>query len=507
MAKNVSYKFNEKERKRLYEVADKLASANDGGYTTVQEILEDFYGDRRMLAVEKEGIYNRLLKRLKENSRFFDFEDETLKFEKGFHFKKGTKLPCIAKKKEYDRLKERERKKLYDAIDELASINDENSYTTIDAILWHCYKEKISTGDTRREFLRQRLDENRKFFDLKGKTFRSGFRFKMGIRAPFFAGKKDDKIYNSKEGSAKTLFMTGGLEMLLDEETATEHRIELECIGLTNLDLIKKLSEYVGKKKVISFRYRRNYEEVMFRTVHPHRLIQYNGRWFLFAYVEQSKNKNVDLPYSIDEYDVVPFSIDRILTNFRENLPEKKRNTNLPDDETKYRCKGCIHNPDPDNNNLCESCKIKPKTGLCEKMLCVKNDKPLCQQWAFCPNNNNIPFRDAPKKVYEEYFRDIVGVTRILDHAVEEYTIRTTNKIVDNLIESKPIHHSQHREHYFDMEKGYGEITIKVRWNIELQTKILSYGSGVYVVGDGDFQRQLRKAIVDMVRNYLSRKH
>ena len=496
-------RLSEKDRKRLYEIADELASASDGSYTNVQKILEAFYG-KRMLAVREDGLHRRLLKRLKENSIHFDFKDGMLDFEKGFHFKKNTKLPCIAKKKDYDRLDEKEKKRLYDAIDELASIKDENSYTTIDAILWYCYHDTIKTGDNRREFLRQRLDENRNVFDLKGNTLRSGFRFKKDIRVPFFAGKKDDKKYNSKEGFAKTLFMTGGLEMLLDEETATEHRIELECVGLKKLDMIKKLAEYVGKKKVITLRYLRNYEEVMFRTIHPHRLIQYNGRWFLFAYVEQSKNKNEDLPYSKDEYDVVPFSLDRILTNFRENLPEKKRNANLPDDETLSRCKGCIHNPDPDNNSLCENCKIKPEKGLCKKIICVKNDKPLCQQWAFCPRNT-IPFRDAPKKVYEEYFRDIVGVTRILENSLETYIIRTTNEKVHNLIDTKPIHHSQEETHSFDVERGWGEFTIRVRRNPELQSKILSYGSGVYVVGDGDFQKQLRKAVVDMVRNYLSR--
>ena len=128
----------------------------------------------------------------------------------------------------------------------------------------------------------------------------------------------------------------------------------------------------------------------------------------------------------------------------------------------------------------------------------------------------DIVFQKAPDNYYKNYFKDIVGVTKKMEDAVPEViTIRTTDYKVHHLVNTKPIHESQKeikpfvRKEYED-EKGNkkikiqeGEFTIKVIPNIELQTRILSYGSGLYVIGKGKFQEDLRKSIAKMVRDYL----
>lgn len=114
----------------------------------------------------------------------------------------------------------------------------------------------------------------------------------------------------------------------------------------------------------------------------------------------------------------------------------------------------------------------------------------------------NVPFRKAPKYFYRQYFKDIVGVTRMKDKTPETITIRTTNYMVHKLIKTKPIHPSQYPIHDFDKEKGMGEFTITVIPNVELQTRLLSYGDGIYVVGDGEFQRQLKSVIARMAELY-----
>lgn len=115
---------------------------------------------------------------------------------------------------------------------------------------------------------------------------------------------------------------------------------------------------------------------------------------------------------------------------------------------------------------------------------------------------SKIPFRKAPKYFYRQYFKDIVGVTRMKDKAPETFTIRTTNYMVHKLIKTKPIHPSQEQVHDFDKEKNVGEFTITVIPNMELQTRLLSYGDGIYVVGDGEFQKQLESVIARMAELY-----
>ena len=92
-------------------------------------------------------------------------------------------------------------------------------------------------------------------------------------------------------------------------------------------------------------------------------------------------------------------------------------------------------------------------------------------------------------------------------------TIRTTNYKVHQLVKTKPIHESQKEIRSFEEKESEerkgkkeiqeGEFVIRVIPNIELQTRILSYGSGLYVTGRGWLQERLRKQISNMVRNYL----
>ena len=54
----------------------------------------------------------------------------------------------------------------------------------------------------------------------------------------------------------------------------------------------------------------------------------------------------------------------------------------------------------------------------------------------------------------------------------------------------------------FDQEKGYGEFTINVIPNIELQARLLGYGQGLYVVGDTPFRQRMQNAISQLSELY-----
>lgn len=107
-----------------------------------------------------------------------------------------------------------------------------------------------------------------------------------------------------------------------------------------------------------------------------------------------------------------------------------------------------------------------------------------------------------PRGLYKKYFKDIVGVTRFDNSKVETYTIRTTDFKVHHLLRTKPIHSSQKETFPFDVAKGIGEFTIRVIHNPELRAKLMGYGSGLYVVGDGEFQQEIREHVAKMAEYY-----
>ena len=333
-------------------------------------------------------------------------------------------------------------RKLKDIIDGLASgIN----YVTYEDVLKKYYKdesiENINYSSLPEyKYLQVIVGRNKNAFDFQnGKDASDGFKYKEGFSF-FFRIAGEQKQLEKKDGNEKKRFVTAGLQMLFDDETISEPLVEFECINeLANLSLVKKLYPHLGKR-VISFKYYKGYKEVVDYIIHPHLLKEYNSRWFLFGYIQEGTEEPI----------IGNCSIDRIITDGK--------------------------NP------------IMPRT--------------------------DIAFLKAPDNYYKNYFKDIVGVSKNDSDALPEViTIRTTNYKVHQLVKTKPIHESQKEmrpyvEQESENRKGKkeiqeGEFTIKVIPNIELRTRILSYGSGLYVTGKGKFQEDLRWNIFNMVRNYL----
>ena len=332
---------------------------------------------------------------------------------------------------------------LKNIIDSLASGQD---FTTYEEVLSHLGGECLEYGSIsdspdykNLKVMVNRLKDKDTIEFKNGKNAEDGFRFKPDCTY-YFRKEKEQKNLKNKEGDLKKLFVTAGLQMFMDEETISEPLVDFECINeLTNLSLVKTLYRYLGKT-VISFKYNKGYKEVVDIIMHPHLLKEYNSRWFLFGFTQKGT----------EEPKIENFSIDRIITEGK--------------------------NP------------IMPRT--------------------------DITFLKAPDNYYKNYFKDIVGVTKIKEGAVPEVlTIRTTNYKVHQLVKTKPIHESQKEIRSFEEKESEerkgkkeiqeGEFIIRVIPNIELQTRILSYGSGLYVTGRGWLQERLRRHISNMVRNYL----
>ena len=115
-----------------------------------------------------------------------------------------------------------------------------------------------------------------------------------------------------------------------------------------------------------------------------------------------------------------------------------------------------------------------------------------------CPDEK---FQAAPDGFYKNYFKDIVGVTRTENDAPVLITIKTTDYKVHNLVKTKPIHHSQKETREYDKVQG-GEFIIMVIPNMELRSRLLGYGPGIAVLGEGDFQDDFRNSVLAMAESY-----
>jgi predicted DNA-binding transcriptional regulator YafY len=98
---------------------------------------------------------------------------------------------------------------------------------------------------------------------------------------------------------------------------------------------------------------------------------------------------------------------------------------------------------------------------------------------------------------WEEYFYDLVGVTRPEGVELQEIVLQFSPKIAPYVI-TKPIHPSQRHKN----EPTGLEVRIKVIPNFELERLILSYGEQVKVVSPQDFKERISQLLNSAARLY-----
>ncbi len=120
--------------------------------------------------------------------------------------------------------------------------------------------------------------------------------------------------------------------------------------------------------------------------------------------------------------------------------------------------------------------------------------------------NERISFIN-PTVDFSTFFDDIVGVTHLMDNETgkylyecEEITIRTLTPYAHGRLVSKPIHQSQIEVREF--EDGYGEITIKVRYNYELLGALFAYEGGIEVVSPKSIRDKVTAEVQKMNQLY-----
>lgn len=110
----------------------------------------------------------------------------------------------------------------------------------------------------------------------------------------------------------------------------------------------------------------------------------------------------------------------------------------------------------------------------------------------------------APKGFYQEFFKNIIGVTREKGAKVEEVIIRTKTEYQHGLLLTKPLHHSQQETLPFGEHDGqwYGKVRLTIEPNRELRGRILLYGENLEVVSPPSLREQIKDTLTKQMAQY-----
>lgn len=117
---------------------------------------------------------------------------------------------------------------------------------------------------------------------------------------------------------------------------------------------------------------------------------------------------------------------------------------------------------------------------------------------------DDVEYIPVEKGFYQQYFKNIIGVTHEKDAKVEQVVIRTKTEYQHGLLLTKPLHHSQKETQTFGEHDGlwYGEVTLTIEPNRELRGRILMYGEGLEVVEPLTLREQIREVIKRQMAQY-----
>ena len=111
----------------------------------------------------------------------------------------------------------------------------------------------------------------------------------------------------------------------------------------------------------------------------------------------------------------------------------------------------------------------------------------------------DMPFLD-PDVDFEDYFKDVIGVSKDPNSPVEDIFLRISNSRYP-YIESKPFQGDQKLIHAL-CDDNTKVIKLHLQINNELVAQILSFGSDIEVLAPDHFRRQIKQQVDDMLKKY-----
>lgn len=115
-----------------------------------------------------------------------------------------------------------------------------------------------------------------------------------------------------------------------------------------------------------------------------------------------------------------------------------------------------------------------------------------------------VEYRQVPKHFYEEFFKDIVGVSHIEARVAQDVVIRAKTRYMYSLTSTKPIHPSQTTVNEFGAHEDgeYGDFSLHVEVNNELIGRILQMGDGLEVVSPDEVRLQFKERVKRLAALY-----
>ena len=117
---------------------------------------------------------------------------------------------------------------------------------------------------------------------------------------------------------------------------------------------------------------------------------------------------------------------------------------------------------------------------------------------------SKIEYISAPPMFYEQFFKDIVGVSHTKDTTKYDIVLRANTYYIYKLTESKPIHPSQSiASPWGDHEDGtYGDFSLEVEVNNEFFGRILQMGAGLEIVSPNEVRDLFKQRVKNLARLY-----
>ena len=109
-----------------------------------------------------------------------------------------------------------------------------------------------------------------------------------------------------------------------------------------------------------------------------------------------------------------------------------------------------------------------------------------------------LPYKE-PECDLNDYFEDVIGVT-IPDEPAQKITLKVYGNSA-NYIRTKPLHSTQTR---VEVKDDYTIISIDVKPNYELDSKILSFGPSIEVLAPDTYRTHISEKIKAMNQKYLN---
>jgi hypothetical protein len=120
----------------------------------------------------------------------------------------------------------------------------------------------------------------------------------------------------------------------------------------------------------------------------------------------------------------------------------------------------------------------------------------------------DVDYIPAPQGFYQNFFKDIIGVTHEKGVKVERVVIRTKTEYQHGLLLTKPLHHSQKETKPFEAHEDgiYGEVTLMIEPNRELLGKFLMYGENLEVMQPLPLREKIKDILKLQIHQYLGEK-